>query len=205
MSIAVHSVYTSKACMLRRMKRARLPASKNYGTSVPVGAWWIRMAEGEVMRTIIARGMKPTHHTAGVVLALAAGEAEPWSHAKMWRCFSGKMTDDVVRAILVLCPHLPRPVYYPRDYAEAIAYEEERRRADARRKRASLEPQLLEVERREGVASIGPREVASDHVETETRRGARRGNRARGGAGDGDQRRNRGVATRRAQPRARRS
>lgn len=91
-----------------------------------VPTWWLDLARQAVAASgdgLVEMGRK---------LAAAKGRPERWNHGSVSRFLSGKMvTDEMVDAFVALFD-LPRPVYYPRDAAEAILF---RAAEDARSRR----------------------------------------------------------------------
>lgn len=84
----------------------------------------------------------------GRKLAAAVKRAEPWNHGTVSKFLAGKLvTDEMVEAFVTLYS-LPRPVYYPRDAAEALMF---RAAEESRSKRlADADDAISAVEREVG-------------------------------------------------------
>ncbi len=95
------------------------------GRPIVVPRWWL----DEAKRRADASGLGLI--LLGESLAKTAKRALPWNHGSISRFLSGeRVTDDLVQAFVERFD-MPRPVYYPRDIIEAIAFKEatERRAA----------------------------------------------------------------------------
>ena len=86
-------------------------ATRSRDRPISVPRWWM----DEAKRRAAGRGLVEL----GAELARSVARPEPWNHGSVSRFLSGERVTDGLVAAFVELFDMPRPVYYPRDLAEA--------------------------------------------------------------------------------------
>lgn len=101
--------------------------------SLVVPRWWLDAAQAAAAQS----GMGLV--ALGEALARTVKRDPPWNHGSISRFIRGeRVTDDLVEAFVAHFD-LPRPVYYPRDYAEAVIYKTASEISDAAARKSADE------------------------------------------------------------------
>jgi hypothetical protein len=86
------------------------------GHPIPVGTWWLNLARG------LIESDERDLTRLGEDLAKRVGRADPFSHSQLSRFRSGKIgaTLELAEALCAEFTRLPRPVFFPQSYEEAV-------------------------------------------------------------------------------------
>lgn len=124
--------------------------------------------------------------TLGERLGDATGRDRPFPHPSLLRFWKGHGSFELADAFLALYVDLPNYVYFPRDIAEARAFEQVRLLANSRRRSPEMQDMLAAVDARAEIGPVdgaaGPRGVASRDGKDAKARGERKAARATGDA-----------------------
>ena len=98
------------------MVMARAPYDR--GTSIHIPAWWRALLDSSL------EGEERTHQQLAEELSKLAGRADAWDRSKVTNFINDENTTvEMALAFSKLYPSIPRIVFYPRSYREAMALE----------------------------------------------------------------------------------
>lgn len=113
------------------------------GRSLVVPRWWLDAARSAAE----ASGLGLVDLAAK--LSEKVGRTDPWTHGTISRFLAGKGVTDQLAEAMIQFFDLPRPVYYPRDLAEALLFRAAEAKRDKRLADADAVADRMEREKRQ--------------------------------------------------------